>query len=275
MSKNKSMSKDIKVLDLFCGIGGFSYGFIKTGYQVLGVDMWDICLQSHIPGGETMQANISKLQKKHLPTDFQNPDIIIGSPPCQTFSTVNIDTRTKDDSLIKRFMYIVNKLKPRFWIWENVMGSRCVTKGVTLDAQNFGVAQRRRRNFVSNVDISDIIMNKYHKEKKTVRQVLPIMHGSGILDGYNATIYSLDTVAPTIRRIPLKWYDGRFGDNVPTKKMRFTGFEQLSLKDHLTLMGFNRSMKLFGNKTQRMIQIGNCVSPAISLALSKRLLELC
>jgi site-specific DNA-cytosine methylase len=258
------------VVDLFCGIGGFSHGFINLGFKVLGIDVWDKCLDSHIIGGEVMQHDITTLHKSSLPQGFKNPDILIGSPPCQTFSTVNKHTRQKDDSLIIQFQRLVEELKPKIWIWENVMGSRHVAIGEILDAQNFGVAQRRKRNFVSNIDISNAIMRQYYKPPINIRQSLPKVYGEGILDGYNSTVYSLDSVSPTIRRIPLKWYDGRFGNNIPKTKMRFTGFQQLSIEDHLTLMGFPRNMYLFGTKTEKMIQIGNCVSPMVSLALAKR-----
>lgn len=266
----------LKVIDLFCGIGGFSDGFIKNGYDVFGVDIWDKCLKSPIHNGNVLQFDISKLQKKDLPQNFNKPDIIIGSPPCQTFSTANQDNRTKDESLINHFRRIVEILKPKFWVWENVVGSTSVQRGQILDAQNFGVAQRRKRNFVSNFDISDTYMYKYKKQKLSIIDVLPKeeLLGIGILDGYNSKVYSLYDVSPTIRRIPLKWYDDRWGTNIPKTKMRFSGFEQLSLEHHLILMGFDRNLQLIGTKTEKMIQIGNCVSPVVAYAIAERLLSI-
>ena len=263
------------VIDLFCGCGGFSQGFEEHGFDVLGIDMWDVCLQSH--GGNTLQFDIGELSKQSLPTEFQNPDIVIGSPPCQTFSTANRDTRTKDDTLIKHFQRIVSELKPKYWVWENVMGSRCVEEGTVLDAQNFGVAQRRKRNFVANFHLRNIL--EYKQPSVTMRQVLPRIKGTGILDGYNSTVYSLDSVSPTVRRIPLKWYDdfhgacnekGKLKSPYDTR-LRFTGFDMLSTEDHLTLMGFNRDKKIYGNKGDIMIQIGNAVSPAVSKAVAQYL----
>ena len=262
---------NIKVLDLFCGCGGFSQGFEEEGFDVLGVDLWDVALKTH--GGNTLECNIAKLNKNNIPKDFSKPDIIIGSPPCQTFSTANRHSRLKDDTLIKHFQRLVRSLRPKCWVWENVMGSTTVQKGIILDAQFFGVAQRRRRNFVANFDISESVMNKYYKRKKNIKQTLPLssIKGSGLLDGYNSKIYSLDDVSPTVRRIPLKWYDGRYDKTGLPKPLRFTGFDMLSIQDHLSLMGFSRRKKIFGNKSQQMIQIGNAVSPIVSRALAKRI----
>jgi DNA (cytosine-5)-methyltransferase 1 len=265
-----------KVIDLFCGCGGFSEGFEKNGFDVLGIDMWDVCLKTH--GGNTFQCDISKLTRNGLPAQFQEPTIIVGSPPCQTFSTANRDTRTKDPSLIKHFQRLVNSLRPKYWVWENVMGSRCVEKGVVLNAAHFGVAQRRKRNFVANFDLT--ALDKYHKPTTTVRQALSTMNGIGILDGYNSTVYSLDDVSPTIRRIPLKWYDGRFDDQngqlkpPHDKRLRFTGFKMLTIQEHLILMGFNKNKKIYGKKGSQMLQIGNAVSPVVSFAIAKHLQSL-
>jgi len=258
----------MKVIDLYCGCGGFSQGFETSGFDVLGIDMWDIALKSH--GGKTLLFDISKLKRKNLPQEFYKPDIIIGSPPCQQFSTANRN-RTKDDTLIKHFERMVEELKPKYWIWENVIGSSSRTKGIILDAQNFGVAQRRKRNFVANFDLNKI---KKSNKKATIRTALHSLGGSGILDGFNSTIYSLDGVSPTIRRIPLKWYDGRYDKSGLPQPLRFTGFPMLSIQEHLILMGFNKDFQLYGNKGQQMLQIGNAVSPYVAKAIAKLVLEI-
>ena len=73
----------------------------------------------------------------------------IGSPPCQRFSQANYYSRDYDDSLVKRFMEIVEQVNPKYWVWENVVGAKRAMP-VCLDAQNFGLPQRRKRHFVSN-----------------------------------------------------------------------------------------------------------------------------
>ncbi|MGI5065556.1 DNA cytosine methyltransferase [Treponema putidum] len=96
-------------------------------------------------------------------------DILVGGTPCQSFSIAG--KRGGIDDIRGRLMYsyldIVGKYKPQWVIWENVPGVLSSGKGLdfasflsglekcgygwayrVLDAQYFGVPQRRRRVFV-------------------------------------------------------------------------------------------------------------------------------
>ena len=136
--------------------------------------------------------------------------------------------------------------------------------GVCLDAQNFGLPQRRKRHFVSNFKLP----TENSEPKRVISDVVE-PEGCGILDGYNSKVYPLDKVSPTVRRIPLKWYDGR---EMP-KRFRFTGFTHLSIEDHLKLRGFPCDYKLYGTKTSKMLQIGNAVCPPVMKSIAERILE--
>lgn len=78
----------MKVIDLFCGAGGFSEGFKQAGFQVvLAVDLWETALKSHLlnhPECEHWLADIERLDPSRL-IGFE-ADVIIGSPPCTNFS---------------------------------------------------------------------------------------------------------------------------------------------------------------------------------------------
>ena len=92
MTKKKSRNK-LTVIDFFCGAGGFSEGFRQQGYEIiLGVDFWQ-------PAISTYNHNFNKeFQTKNV-LDFYdsieeieklpNSDVIIGSPPCVSFSSSN------------------------------------------------------------------------------------------------------------------------------------------------------------------------------------------
>ena len=86
------MSK-LKVIDFFCGGGGFSEGFRQMGFEIVyGFDHWK-------PAIETFNYNFNLNCKPKNILDFKNsieeienlPDteIIIGSPPCVSFSSSN------------------------------------------------------------------------------------------------------------------------------------------------------------------------------------------
>ena len=253
----------LKVIDFFSGCGGSSLGIEHAGLDmVLAVDLWEDACKTHELNIDcpVWCKDINLIEASELP----ECDVIIGSPPCQRFSQANYYSRDYDDSLVKRFMEIVEQVNPKYWVWENVVGAKRAMPGVCLDAQNFGLPQRRKRHFVSNF--------KLPTENSEPRRVISDVvepEGCGILDGYNSKVYPLDKVCPTVRRIPLKWYDGR---EMP-KRFRFTGFTHLSIEDHLKLMGFPSDYKLYGTKTSKMLQIGNAVCPPVMKSIAERILE--
>jgi len=76
----------LKVLDLFCGAGGFSLGFRNEGFSVTGVDInprsGEIFSLNKI--GNFIERNLAEGEIKG---DF---DIIIGGPPCRPWSSINV-----------------------------------------------------------------------------------------------------------------------------------------------------------------------------------------
>ncbi|MED0677916.1 DNA cytosine methyltransferase [Aneurinibacillus thermoaerophilus] len=142
-----------RVLDLFAGGGGFSTGFLDasySGYQfdiVKAIDIdEDACatLSRHLGPEKVIHGDITdKKVKEQLIRECQGVDVIIGGPPCQTFSLAGparsgsqeMREALKNDPrnvLYKHFLEIVNALRPRFVVFENVLG--IVSKSV--DAPN-------------------------------------------------------------------------------------------------------------------------------------------
>ena len=111
----------IKVLDLFCGMGGFSYGFSRSGYCVTGID-----INEWVP--KIFDKNkIGKAIIKNLKEDFVSelkPDIIVGGPPCKPWSTLNLKKRGiihEDFILMERYFFHIFEIKPDIFIFENVI----------------------------------------------------------------------------------------------------------------------------------------------------------
>lgn len=115
----------------------------------------DICLE------ENKQKLVNSLKEK--------PDVIVGGPPCQGFSTAGWrNPNDKRNQLFKEFVNIVDKLKPDFFVMENVPGILTMRKGaafkeiiesfeeigyfvnepIKLNAEEFGVPQKRKRIFI-------------------------------------------------------------------------------------------------------------------------------
>lgn len=130
------MSTKLTVIDVFCGAGGFSEGFRQQGYKILlGIDSWE-------PAIKTYNHNFRLNCKTKNVLDFENSieeiealpdsDIIIGSPPCVTFSSSNISgkaDKTLGIKLTQIFLRIVaiKKWQPesklKAWFMENVPSS--------------------------------------------------------------------------------------------------------------------------------------------------------
>lgn len=118
--------------------------------------------------------DITKYKEWKLET---NPDLIIGGTPCQSFSVAGLRGGLSDSrgNLTLTFVNILNRFRPKWFIWENVPGVFSSNKGRdfhsfteglqaigysigwrVLDAQHFGLAQRRKRVFVVGNNSNDL-----------------------------------------------------------------------------------------------------------------------
>ena len=130
-------------------------------------------LKHHYPDVPNF-GDITKYKEWKLETD---PDVIIGGTPCQSFSVAGLRGGLSDSrgNLTLTFVNILNRFRPKWFIWENVPGVFSSNKGRdfhsfteglqaigysigwrVLDAQYFGLAQRRKRVFVVGNNTGDI-----------------------------------------------------------------------------------------------------------------------
>ena len=88
--------QNYKVVDLFCGAGGLSKGFLDAGYDVvLGIDYDDAALETFQKNHGSATAmkldlynheNIEKIVDFLKERNIDNLDVLVGGPPCQGFS---------------------------------------------------------------------------------------------------------------------------------------------------------------------------------------------
>lgn len=163
---------NISAIDLFCGIGGLSYGLKKAGIPVLaGVDLDASCRFAYEQNvqAEFISRDISKVQgeeinEKYWPSNEQ-VKILAGCAPCQPFSShsnkVTNKKQTKKWRLISEFKRLVDEINPDIVTMENVpnLANQKVFKDyVTFLEQNgyfvshsnvycpdYGIPQKRRR----------------------------------------------------------------------------------------------------------------------------------
>jgi DNA (cytosine-5)-methyltransferase 1 len=127
----------LTVSDFFCGAGGFSEGFYQEGFDVVfALDYWKPAYITHEHNHKQCKnvcMNILDIDTiKKIDEIIPDTDIIVGSPPCVSFSSSNSGgkaDKTLGLQLIKQFLKIVlyKKTKPnsklKYWIMENVPNS--------------------------------------------------------------------------------------------------------------------------------------------------------
>jgi DNA (cytosine-5)-methyltransferase 1 len=166
------------VLDLFCGTGGFSYGFESAGLGFktrLGVDVLSIAgktFSANHPNSLMLTGDIRKSRRAEISEMLKlkkgQIDVILGGPPCQGFSSIRPFRSSGEDdprnSLFEEYASFVNYFRPAVFVLENVVGLATHRSGETveimeacfrslgyetewriLNAAHYGVPQKRER----------------------------------------------------------------------------------------------------------------------------------
>lgn len=138
----------MKIIDLFCGIGGLSLGFEQAGFEVVSaIDMWADAVKTYNHNRKEKVAKVMTVEdfnKDLLPEIIKDYHItgIIGGPPCQGFSTVG--RRNIDDPRNKMYLEFYKSVKianPDFFVIENVKGMLTLNKGAFVNdlLERFGI----------------------------------------------------------------------------------------------------------------------------------------
>ena len=191
--------KKIKVIDLFCGIGGMTHGFVSEGFEVVaGIDNDPTCEYGYTRNNNAqfLCKDIADVTPDEVQALYGDCDIrvLIGCAPCQPFSHLNAKEIKKEKLVpLERFAKLIRALKPEIVSMENVKGlldkgentifkkfistlNQCGYKVSykVINTSDYGVPQRRMRLVLlaSLLGEIDLISPTHIDNKKTVRDAI-------------------------------------------------------------------------------------------------------
>lgn len=279
----------MNIVDLFCGCGGLSLGFESAGFNVVaGYDNWTAAINVYKENftHPINQVDLSNVEEASNHISAYEPDMIIGGPPCQDFSSAGL--RNEDNgrgNLTLCYAGIISKIRPEWFVMENVatitktnklVGAKVIFKeagyGLTqivLNAALCGVPQKRKRFFlIGKLGAEDdfllpYILQNLSKKEMTVKDYF----GDKIDVEYyyrhprsyaRRGIFSVNEPSPTIRGVnrPIPaGYPIHANDPVDS----LDGIRPLTTKERSFIQTFPETYKFIGTRSEIEQMIGNAV----------------
>jgi len=329
----------VRIASFFSGAGGLDLGFEKAGFETcFATDIEQICCETletnkGVFFSNNLQiecADIRELDYSILPADI---DFVVGGPPCQSFSASGrraggaagrLDSR---GTLFEAYCGIIDHLKPKGFLFENVRGILGTNKGKDwkeivesfksigynvsfriLDACDYGIPQHRERMFLvghsgnrdflfprpthgpdskeakPHLSAGDVLAGAPHDE-----DLAPLFLKDGkyshllpeVPPGQNYLFFTAKRGYPN----PVFAYRSRFSDflykadpSSSTKTIiaspgKYTGplhweNRYFSVAEYKRLQGIDDEYILCGNRSEKIKQVGNSVSPAVAYKLA-------
>ena len=113
------------VVDVFCGAGGLSHGFVLEGFDVrAGIDIDAACRHAYERNNDApfIEKDVTELRGEHIESLFDKgqPRILVGCAPCQPFSTYSQNRADAKWKLLGEFGRLVAEVQPDVLTMENV-----------------------------------------------------------------------------------------------------------------------------------------------------------
>ncbi len=279
-----------------------SLGFKLAGFDLVAAyDNWDkvVPIYKKNIDNNIFSLDLSKPQKAVEHIFPYSPDGIIGGPPCQDFSSAGNRKEGKNAYLLLSFAEIICKIKPRFFVLENVARTRnslsyakaqkkFLSSGykiteIILDASFCNVPQIRKRWF-SIGKLDNLLLQSFHesiKDKQTKKSltVFNYMKKEITTQFYyrhprnysRRAIYSIHEPSATIRGvnrpIPPR-YPGHRLDAAPIKDAR-----PLTTAERSRIQTFPNWWSWDAQKTHTEQMIGNAVPVNLAYFLAESMQE--
>lgn len=293
----------MRVVDLFCGCGGLSLGFEKAGLNVsAGYDNWNPAIATYM---YNFQHPINKLDLSDVETASKHisqykPDMIIGGPPCQDFSSAGL--RNEDNGrgdLTLSYAQIVDTVRPQWFVMENVSTITKTRKliqakeifrnagyGMTqviLDASFCGVPQKRKRFILIGKSGApdDFMLNLIRNHLAANPMTVKDYFGDKIDIEYyyrhprsyaRRGVFSVHEPSPTIRGVNRPIPKGyTLHDNDPVSSL--DGVRPLTTVERSMIQTFPETFIFTGNKSEVEQMIGNAVPVNLGTFVAKCILD--
>ena len=286
INKNKSQQflnstlKQIKFIDLCCGIGSFHYSIKKINPNSKCILACDILKSARNTYKENYNLE-SLCDLKDIDYSKYEADIVFSGNPCQSFSNIG-KRKGLEDSRGNLFLWIIENIlglkKYPCFVFENVYNLLKINEGKTFEelktkiesynylVSDYGIPQNRKRIFIicikkgfkniENVEVVENIFqevkNKYYNKNVKLNDFLKV----------DEEFKFVRDIAFTIRcggrRSPINSKQNWDGYYLENKEKEIKEY-RLTTSDMQTLQGFNKTFKLVGTETEKQRLLGNTI----------------
>ncbi|MDE5807448.1 MAG: DNA cytosine methyltransferase [Muribaculaceae bacterium] len=279
----------MNVVDLFSGCGGLSLGFQNAGMNVVAAyDNWPAAVSVYATNFNhpVNQLDLSEEDSAAAHISRYNPDMIIGGPPCQDFSSAGLrDEDNGRGNLTLSYARIVAKVCPLWFVMENVAtitktnkltGAKAIFRQagygltqVVLNAALCGVPQKRKRYFlIGRLHTADDFLLPYIKQQLAKKEMTVKEYLGDKIDiefyyrhprSYaRRGVFSVNEPSPTIRGVNRPIPAGYpIHPNDPVSSLK--GIRPLTTKERSMLQTFPENYNFIGSKSEIEQMIGNAV----------------
>lgn len=276
-------------VDLFSGCGGLSLGFMQAGENVLAAfEYWDEAIKVYRNNFDhpIVKIDLSQVAEASSAINEYNPQMIIGGPPCQDFSSAGKRNENNGRGCLTiHFAQIVANVRPQWFVMENVARITTTQKlceardifvgagyGLTqtvLDASLCGVPQKRKRFFLigklgeNNDFMLEYLTRNLAKKPLTIAEALGDKIGTEYYYRHPRSyvrrgVFSIYEPSPTIRGVNRPLPSGyKLHPNDPVNSL--DGVRPLTTKERSLIQTFPEEFVFSGTKTSIEQMVGNAV----------------
>lgn len=296
----------MKCIDLFSGCGGLSLGFEKSGFEVVAAfEYWEPAIEVYKNNftHPIFNQDLTNEQEAIEKIRMFSPDLIMGGPPCQDFSSAGKRDITQGRAdLTYHFANIVCAIKPKWFVMENVEQikkshiledvikqfehSGYGLTAVILDASLCGVPQSRTRFFLighmgdQHNQLTGILRKNLSEKKMTIRDYLGDQLGVNVYyrhpRNYNRRgIFTIDEPSPTVRGVNRPIPKGYTLNSCDPENVDLQNVRPLTTIERSYLQTFPNTFKFSGTKTNLEQMIGNAVPVNLGAFIANAIKEYC